>query len=100
MNHEDTETQRAIPDTIRWHFSVPLCLCGENGSVSSPDLPPAPKATSCRRMSTVTDVEATLEKFTPEQLKDVADWLITAPHGPVFPKRRLARPPGVADLSR
>jgi hypothetical protein len=26
-------------------------------------------------MSTVSEVEAALEKFTPEQLKEVADWL-------------------------
>ncbi len=26
-------------------------------------------------MSTVTEVEAALEKFTPEQLREVADWL-------------------------
>lgn len=41
----------------------------------SSDLPPEPKATSSLPMSTVSEVESALEKFTPEQLKEVADWL-------------------------
>ena len=48
---------------------------GQDENVESPDLPLAPKATSCMHMSTVTEVEAALEKFTPEQLREVADWL-------------------------
>jgi len=39
------------------------------------DLPPRQKTTFCIHMSTVTEVEAVLEKFTPAQLREVADWL-------------------------
>jgi hypothetical protein len=39
------------------------------------NLPSGRVATSCHRMSTVSEVEAALEKFTPEQRREVAEWL-------------------------
>jgi len=39
------------------------------------DLPFSQAETTCFSMSTVSEVEAALEKFTPEQLREVADWL-------------------------